>query len=86
MSHEHPTTEIDPKEVVTAYLQREREEWLPHYRRAMRDGRMNAQLNAEADAFIPKINSLLDELGSLATAVVFDFPERPDPNPPEIVA
>jgi hypothetical protein len=66
--HEQPTTEIDPREVVKAYIDRERADWLPHYRRAMRDGRMNAQLNAEADSYMPKIDSLLDELGKLSIA------------------
>lgn len=62
---EQPTQEIDPREVVTAYLERERELWLPHYQHARRDGFMNAELNANAEAFMPKIDRLLDELGAL---------------------
>ena len=70
MSAEQPTDEIDPREVVTAYLERERELWLPHYQHAKRDGFANAELNAAAEAYMPKINQLLDELNRLGTVAV----------------
>lgn len=57
--------DVNEGEIVLAYLERTREEWSPHYRHAIRDGRMNRQLNAEADAFVPKMDSLLDELNAL---------------------
>lgn len=67
---EADTTSFDPREVIKSYLERERQDWLPHYKRATRDGRMNASLNANADLYMPKINELLDELHALgATAV-----------------
>ena len=59
------TSEIDPKEVVVAYLERARELWLPHHQRAERAGGNNAEANRDAsDAFKP-IDRLLDELGRL---------------------
>ena len=69
-NHEQPTTEIDPREVTLAYLERRREEWLPLYRRAERDGRMNARLNAEADAAFEPIDKLLDEFNQLGSIAV----------------
>lgn len=57
--------EINPGEIVLAYLERTRNEWSPHYRHAIRDGRMNRQLNAEADAFVPKLDAMLDELNAI---------------------
>ena len=59
-------TDALEREVVLAYLERERELWLPDYRRAERDGRMNAELNAAADAHMPRLNYLLDELSALS--------------------
>lgn len=56
---------METGEVTLAYLERERELWLPDYRRATRDGRMNAELNAEADRHMPKIDALLDELNAI---------------------
>lgn len=62
------TTEIDPKEITIAYLERAREQWLPHYHRANRAGGNSAEANRDAsDAFKP-IDRLLDELGRLALA------------------
>lgn len=69
-NHEQATEEIDPREVTLAYLERRREEWLPLYRRAERDGRMNARLNAEADAAFKPIDDLLEELHALGGAAV----------------
>lgn len=68
--YDGPTEEIDQREFVLAYLQRERELWLPHHLRSERDGRMNAELNANADAFMPKIDRLLDELNALGRAAI----------------
>lgn len=69
-NHEQRTDEIDPREVVTAYIERERAQWLPLHRRATRDGRMNASLNAEADAAFEPIDKLLDELNRLGGVAV----------------
>lgn len=69
-NHEQPTDEIDPREIITAYLERERATWLPLYRRAERDGRMNARLNAEADAAFKPIDKLLEELHALGGTAV----------------
>lgn len=57
--------EVNAGEIVLAYLERTRAEWSPHYKHALRDGRMNRQLNAEADAFMPKLDGMLDELNAL---------------------
>lgn len=62
---EQVTEEIQTGEIVMAYLDRTRELWLPDYRRAERDGRMNAELNAAADRHIPKLDQLLDELNAI---------------------
>lgn len=63
MSRNH---DIDPREITIAHLERERAEWLPAYRRAMRAGGMSAEANAEAAALFEPIDKLLDELGSIA--------------------
>jgi len=73
MSRNHedqPTVEIDPREVTLAYLERRRADWLPLYRRAERDGRMNASLNAEADHAFEPIDKLLDEFNALGGVAV----------------
>jgi hypothetical protein len=57
--------EINQGEIALAYLERTCAEWAPHYQRAIRDDRMNAELNAEADAFVPKLDRLLDELNAI---------------------
>lgn len=73
--HEQPTVEIDPKEVVTAYLERERELWLPLHARAQRAGGMSADANAAEAEAMGRIDRLLDELSVLAiTATIADHP------------
>lgn len=69
-NHEQPTDEIDPREIVTAYLERERAAWLPAHQRAARDGFMNAALNAEADEHMRKIDTYLEELHALGGTAV----------------
>lgn len=76
-NHEQPTVEIDPREIVHAYIERERAEWLPHYRHALRDGRMNAELNRSADEAFKPIDKLLDELNRLGRSAVAQVVDRP---------
>lgn len=64
-NHEQPTEEILAGEVTMAYLERQREEWLPLHARAVRAGHHNAEANlAEAKAFAP-IDRSLDELNRM---------------------
>lgn len=59
-------TNIPEKDVTIAYLERERELWLPLHARALRAGGNNAEANlAEAEA-MGRIDRLLDELSALA--------------------
>ena len=68
ISAEQPTTEIDPLEITMAYLEKQREDWLPLYHRSERAGRMNAEANRNAsDAFKP-IDRLLDEFNRIKLA------------------
>lgn len=65
---EQPTQEINPREVVTAYLERESAEWVIARDRAARAGGMSAEANnAEAEC-MRRVNALLDELGTIAIA------------------
>ena len=65
MERDQPTVEIDPREVVTAYLERERAAWIPARDRALRSGGMNAEHNAAEAKHMRQIDALLDELGRL---------------------
>lgn len=60
---EQPTQEIDPKEVVCAYLERERTIW------------MTAPSGSERMRAYDKINNLLDELSSLALRQTVETPD-----------
>lgn len=65
---EQPTQEINPREVVMAYLERESAEWVIARDRAARAGGMSAEANnAEAEC-MRRVNALLDELGTIAIA------------------
>lgn len=58
--------ELTEREIIYAYIEKARAEWLPHYRRAQRAGGMSAEANmAAAEAFKP-IDILLDGLGEIA--------------------
>lgn len=70
VDREQPTQEIDPREVTLAYLQRRREEWLPHYHRAQRAGGNSAEANLEAEEAFKPIDRLLDELNALGSTAV----------------
>lgn len=59
---EQSTEEINPREIVYAYLERERNTWL------------TAPSGSERMAAYEKINNLLDELGSLGVAQVVENP------------
>lgn len=61
----HIVSEIDPKEITIAYLERAREEWLPHYHRANRAGGNNGEANRDASDALKPIDRLLDELGEI---------------------
>lgn len=76
-NHEQPTQEIDPREIVTAYIERERELWLPAHQRAARAGHMNAELNAEADKHMRQIDVYLEELHALGGTAVSQTVEQP---------
>lgn len=76
-NHEQPTDEIDPREIITAYIERERELWLPAHQRAERAGHMNAELNAEADKHMRQIDAYLEELHNLGGAAVSQMVDRP---------
>lgn len=54
------------KQYVVCELQREREQWLPLRDRAHRAGGNNAAANLAAGEAMSRIDSLLEELGSLA--------------------
>ncbi len=89
MSYESKTEEIDPREIVSAYLERESQQWIAARDIARRSGHMNAEHNLVEAKHMKQIDALLEELGRLGGAAVgqvVSFPERPDPNPPEIVA
>ncbi len=58
-------TGIDEREVVLAYLERERDIWLPARARALRAGHNNAALNLAESQSMERMNGLLDELGAL---------------------
>ena len=76
------------REVVIAYLEREREAWIPARDRALRAGHNNAELNAAEAEHMGRIDDFLDELHALGAAAMADviaFP-GPKPEPPEIVA
>lgn len=70
VDREQPTVEIDPREVTLAYLERRREEWLPHYRRAQRAGGNSAEANREASEAFEPIDRLLDEFNALGSTAV----------------
>lgn len=53
------------REITLAYLEREREIWLPHHRRAVRAGGNSAEANLDAAEALKPIDDLLDELGRL---------------------
>lgn len=55
-------SEIDEKEIVIAYLERARENWLPHHHRAVRAGGWSAEANLAAEEAFKPIDLLLDEL------------------------
>ena len=59
-------TGIDEREVVLAYLERERDIWLPARANAVRAGRMNAKANKAEEESMDRMNGLLEELSSLA--------------------
>lgn len=67
LPHEQDTIEIniDPKEMLKAYIERERDAWLPHYQRVQRSNGMNGEAVREADAAMKKIDPLLEELNAL---------------------
>lgn len=49
-------------QTIIAYLEYEREQWLPAHHVAVRDAHMNAAFNAEEKKHMDKIDTLLDEL------------------------
>lgn len=53
------------KQTTISYLEREREIWLPHHRRAVRAGGNNGEANRDAAEAFKPIDALLDELGKL---------------------
>jgi hypothetical protein len=59
----HVATEVTEKEITLAYLERAREEWLPHYHRRERAGGNSAEANRDAADAMKPIDRLLDELG-----------------------
>jgi len=77
MSHEQPTTEIDPREVITAYLERERVDWLSARARAERSGHMNASANEAEAKSMRQIDALLEELHAIGGQAVAQCIERP---------
>lgn len=68
MSAEQPTSEIDPREVVTAYLERESREWMVAKARADRAGGMSAEANAAEAECMRRVDTLLEELGKMSIA------------------
>jgi hypothetical protein len=52
-------------QTILAYLEYERELWLPAHHVATRDAHMNAAFNAEEAKHMEKIDTLLDELNAL---------------------
>jgi hypothetical protein len=66
MEKQKLTTNIPQDEVVIAYLEHERELWLPLHARAVRAGGMNAEFNAAEAEAMGRIDRLLDELSALA--------------------
>lgn len=63
------SAEIEKQNVI-CYLEREREQWLPAYRRAERAGGNNAEANAEAEAGMRRMDPLLEELHKLGSIAV----------------
>ena len=66
MEKQKLTTNIPQDEVVIAYLEHERELWLPLHAGAVRAGGMNAEFNAAEAEAMGRIDRLLDELSALA--------------------
>ena len=58
-------TNPDEKEIVMAYLEAEREVWLPLHTIAVRSGGMNGEANAAEAAAMVRIDRLLDQLGAI---------------------
>lgn len=58
------------RETVVAYIEREREEWLPLHHRAVRAGGMNGEANREAELAMERINPLLEELHAMGAVAV----------------
>lgn len=70
---EQPTDSFEPvsqREVVVAYIERERELWLPAYHRAQRASGMSAAANVESAELFKPIDKLLDELSALGRTAV----------------
>lgn len=64
-SHEQPTEEILAGEITIAYLERQREEWLPLHARAVRAGGNSAEANLAAETAFKPIDQSLDELNRM---------------------
>lgn len=83
---ELPTTQLE-REVVTAYLERDRLTWLDARARAQRAGGNSAEANAAEAKAMARVDYLLEELhalGGTALAQVIELPKRE--TPPDIVA
>jgi len=86
MAGELPTTKLE-REVVTAYLERDRPTWLDARDAAQRAGGMSAALNELEAKAMARVDYLLEELhalGGTALAQVIELPQRE--TPPDIVA
>lgn len=64
-NHEQPTEEILVGEITLAYLERQREEWLPLHHRAVRAGGNSAEANTAAETAFKPIDRGLDELNRM---------------------
>ena len=67
------TERIDPQlqhDVVMAYLEREREAWLPAHHKAQRAGGNSAEANADEAKHMRQIDAYLDELNSIGSTVM----------------
>ena len=73
-SPEQPTAEIDPRQVVGAYLERESAEWVIARDRARRAGGMSAEANAAEEECMRRVDALLDELHVLGGLAINNTP------------
>ena len=69
-SEDQPTVEIDPKQVVHAYLEQARENWMDARDSAERAGHMSAALNGLEAETMGTLDRLLEELHALGAVAV----------------